>query len=360
MRPTTTPALAWLAAAVLTALCAQSAQSQALYAYRLAHQKPGCLAEGINDSGQIVGTHDQGFGTAFLTWPGGGAIRNLSLPGDMWSKGMAVNNAGVVVGRYRDELGRWLYFLTDPDGANRRPYPVPPGMASFSPRDINDGGQVLGTRDDDVGVIVQADGLGWQDMEAPANAVRPFPLRFNERGQVIGRASYAPTSTATFGFVTGPGGLGAAWLRTPATHQALYVWGLNDVGQVAGTLTTLNESTRGFISDPGPSGGAYLKRAGQPHDRLEVLGIDSQGRAYGSLHEQLPSGERRRFAYVAGPDRKVVDLNPLVVNMPPGLALKQVRDINRNGQMAAQAGPAIGDGSNVCYIVCPRARCAPE
>ncbi|MCA0177269.1 MAG: hypothetical protein LCH73_13470 [Proteobacteria bacterium] len=359
MQPTTTTARAWLAAAVLTALCAQSAQSQTLYAYRLAQQKIGCFAEGINDSGQIVGTHDQGSGVAFLSLPHGGAIRNLSQPGDMWSKATAVNNAGVVIGRYRDALGQWLTFLTDADGANRRPYPLPPGMASFGPRDLNDAGQVLGARDGEASAIVQADGFSWQDVEAPADAVGPVALRLNESGQVIGWASFAPPSTATYGFVTGPGGLGAAWLRTPATHLAVYVHGLNDLGQVAGTLTTLNESTRGFISNPGPSGGAYLKRAGQPHDSIEVLGIDSQGRAYGSLHEKLPSGERRRFAYVAGPDRKVVDLNPLVVNLPPGVALKQVRDINRNGQMAVQAGTLGGEDNNICYIVCPEPRCTP-
>jgi hypothetical protein len=110
-------------------------------------QYPGAMftiAEGINDSGQIVGTYG-GSGITYGFIYSGGVFTSLSPPGSIFSDARGINNAGIVVGAYNTcihpacEFG-YLYTI----GGSYSSFDSPTGEIAVDAAGINDLGQIVG------------------------------------------------------------------------------------------------------------------------------------------------------------------------------------------------------------------------
>jgi probable HAF family extracellular repeat protein len=104
MRRTAITRLALMALAESAAGVARPARAEILYTLKDLGTLGGTISSGgaVNDSGQIAGissTTAGGAAHAFLSGPGGGALKDLgALPGFAESQGLAVNASGQVVG----------------------------------------------------------------------------------------------------------------------------------------------------------------------------------------------------------------------------------------------------------------------
>lgn len=345
MKPLST--LRGVALITVTTLGTLAAQAQSLYAYPLPGQLPYCSVIDMNDAGQIIGEQWAFLGAAqesFISDPNGGPVHSLSQPDDDFSYPLDINNAGVVVGSYVDLQGNAHDYITDANGTNRRDLQPPPDTFFFSAWAINDQGQILGS---DVVLsavmIVEADGQTWHEVDVPAGASRPWPVAFNENGQVLG-LDQRGTVSGLFPWVTGPAGVAASWLGGPNRYQTMTAYDINDAGQVAGNLTLSNGEEASFYTDPGPSSG-HLLRPSADMNFSRVEGINDQGVIHGYINGR---------GHLIKPDRKSpVDVNDLITNLGVADYIYSIPAMNRKGQMAAS-------GQHGCYIICNHPNCNPD
>lgn len=102
-------------------------------------------AQGINDTGWIVGTS---YGATTRSWvrdpDGGGVLVEIpTLPGGSSTQVKDINNGGVAVGE-TFVGGTFVPFTWTEDGLTEA-LPLPPGETTFRPTDINNAGQIVGS-----------------------------------------------------------------------------------------------------------------------------------------------------------------------------------------------------------------------
>jgi len=105
---------------------------------------------GINDSGQIVGDVDENSNVGFLY--SGGTFTVIAYPGGNNTIVDSINNSGQIVGSYVDESGAGHGFLYSGGSYSTIDYPGAAAAGLTGLRGINDSGQIVGDVDENSNV----------------------------------------------------------------------------------------------------------------------------------------------------------------------------------------------------------------
>lgn len=195
-----------------------------------------CAGRGINDLGEVVGTH----GGAAARWSADGTLFDLGiLPGGTEATAHAINNDGMIVGE--------SYTGTGFNDIHAFVYTVAGGMVDITPDagisrayDVNDSGQVAGH--------TNSVAFRWENDVLTQLGVLPgdaysFGKAINDFGQVAGTSVTASGNTVhAFRYTDG---VGMEDLGVIGEHNE--VWGISAAGDVVGDGDTLGNPDRGFI-----------------------------------------------------------------------------------------------------------------
>lgn len=278
----------------------------------------GCVATGINDSGQVVGYgYDYGspYDQAFLY--SGGSMQNLStLPGSNSSTAYAINNSGQVVGSALTSSGAQTVFLYSGGSLQNL------GVAG-QPTAINDSGQIVGNNGNTAflysgGSIHNLGTFGGNS--STANAI-------NDLGQVVGGAYTS-------------GGVQDAFLYSGGSMQNLgtlpgafgsYATSINDSGQVVGwSISSVNIYH------------SFLWQSGNGMQDIGVLGPLASD-AVNNLGQVVMDN----YLYSSG---SIENLNNLIVP-GSGCTLNVASGINDSGQICGWGGNS--SGQTVALLLTP-------
>jgi uncharacterized membrane protein len=161
----------------------------------------GSIANGISDSGSIVGQYY----TATSDWQGflyiGGATTTLNFPGAQLTVARGVNNYGQIVGVYADVFGNTYSFVYSGDSFQQL---VVPGCVQSGASGINNNGDIVGFCNNSKGA-----GLGYLyksgvfSFLAVPGSSGTGPTGINDAGEIVGQ--YSPSgSTMIDGFLAIP------------------------------------------------------------------------------------------------------------------------------------------------------------
>jgi choice-of-anchor C domain-containing protein len=291
---------------------------------------------GVNSSGQVAGSSFTEGGTyhAFLSGPGGGALKDLGTLGGTWSEGFAVNASGQVAGSSLTAGGAEHAFLSGPDGGPLQDLGTLPGEAFSFGNAVNDSGQVAGDSGTAFGpeyAFLSGPGGGaLKDLGNLPGWDVSIPTDVNASGQVAGY-SVLIRSAVSHAFLSGPGG---GPLKDLGTLGGTSSGGLavNASGQVAGYSLTAGGVYHAFLSGPG---GGPLKDLGTlpGFTSSTGLGVNDFGQVVGDLGA-AGGGVPHAFLYSGG---QMLDLNDLIA---PGSGFTLVE-----AQGISDTGYITGDGT---------------
>lgn len=209
-------------------------------------QQGGTRVVGINDSGTVIGnffTVTEGF-QGFVY--DGATYTTIAYPigarADSATTG--INNAGTVVGQYRDEAGTHGYIYENAMFTTVD-HPDAPGATFLTA--INDDGAIAGYYQDAAGThsFIAENGVFTTVDHLPAGAEL---LGLNNMGAVSGTyGDGAGNHGFLHDFLYGEGGF--ASFDYPGTTGGTFVFGLNDLDQIAGYYDA-GGMIRGFIATP--------------------------------------------------------------------------------------------------------------
>ena len=303
------------------------------------------VARDINDRGQGVGQFLTDGNTihAFITGPDSAGMRDLGTLGGTNSAASGINNSGQVVGQSDTSAGPRHAFITGVDSLSMRDLTT--SKFASEAGDINDAGQVAGrfaeqgamgeTGHEDA-FITGPNGLGLKEIVPDPGAI-PFwsfvnPSGINAAGQVTGNTGDPPDRP----FITGENGVGIREIH----HAGFYAWatGINDAGQVIVSYLTLTEdgreSERSFITGADGAGMTDLGSLGG--DYSSAHGINDAGQVVGVFAPLRPV---RSHAFITGANGAgITDLNSLI-DLTPGVVLRDANGINDSGQVIAMGVP---------------------
>ena len=217
----------------------------------------GSEATAINNAGQVVGNyftppipeisgrHD--ITHAFITGPNGLGMTDLGKLGpEMFSRADGINDAGQVVGSHftGPARGVLLYpntFITDASGLEMTKLGIPGSSYFIYASDINATGQVVGGSYDTGGMrafITGPNGTGFTDIDKLSGyggyGDSTYANAVNDAGQVVG--DFYMAGGAQHAFITGPDGAGMMDLNSlvdvPGGVILISAAGINNSGQV--------------------------------------------------------------------------------------------------------------------------------
>jgi probable HAF family extracellular repeat protein len=248
------------------------------------------LANGINNSSQVVGYSDITDTTSHAFLYSGGVMTDLGTLGSDFSSATGINNAGQVVG-YSDVTGNSASHAFLYSGGVMTDLGTLGGHYSQA-WGINDAGQVVGYSYIagnstyhaflySGGVMTDLGTLGGDFSSATG---------INDAGQVVGY-SYIPGHSTWHAFLYSGGVMTDLGTLGGDYSQA---WGINDAGQVVGYSDMTGNSTwhaflysGGVMTDLGTLGGDYNQAWGI-NDAGQVVGSDMTGNS--TWHPFLLSG----------------------------------------------------------------------
>jgi len=259
----------------------------------------GTFAQGINDSGQIVGYYYGGSGASgFIDTNGtfttvGGSTRNYP---------QGINNNREITGYYQN-----MQSFTDTNGTFTT---INGGAGGTQAQGINDSGQI-------VGMYVTYPGNGGYNysgfldtngtftaVNAPLGTKENWIWDINNSGQIVG--AYEDSSGATHGFIDTNGTF--TTINDPLGADGTDAYGINDIGQIVGAYVDISGATHGFLD----TNGTFMTIFGPGSS---AVGINNAGLIVG--HDSTGS-------FLATPDATSTDGAPLPVTggtLPGALVL---------------------------------------
>jgi len=247
----------------------------------------------INNAGQIVGQSER---AAYVY--NGGVFTNLDVPfaGSYGLAANGINNSGQIVGYYSDPIGVHAYVKS---GGNYATVDVPGAELTYA-NGINDAGDVAGYyyKTHDVGGVPTwglygfvKSAVGYRTINVPG-AFYTQAYGINNSGQVAGTFG---DSTGTHGFIEDSGVF--TILNYPSSST--WVYGINNLGDVVGFYDVPFQGWHGFVR----SGGVYTTIQtpdGYNDSFTQAWGINDLGQIVG--YYSPASDPNAVYGFLATPD----------------------------------------------------------
>jgi len=212
-------------------------------------------AYGINDAGQIVGTFYDGTGNhGFLL--SAGTFTSIDVPNSLHSGALGINDAGQIVGQFEDDFGGHGFLLSE---GTFTTIDVPDADGWTGAYGINNAGQIVGTFADrdpmflrgfllSEGTFTTIDAPGvWDDPTPPCifpglpRCPTTFLYGINNAGQIVGYSSLGKAFLLSEGIFT--------TVDVPSSIDTV-ASGINDAGKIVGAFG--DPYTHGFLATPVP------------------------------------------------------------------------------------------------------------
>jgi probable HAF family extracellular repeat protein len=296
------------------------------------------IAEGINDSGQVIGrsANTDGKFRAYI-WDRGTGLQSLGVIGNnQESQALAINNAGQVVGNlHRGSDSYYTPFIWDRVNGMRT---IGDHATPFA---INDSGVVVGQATalaSDYRAFVWDSTNGMRSIGTLGGNSYSGAYSINNAGQVGGYSYMYDLSDDRAWTYDGIGGI------QEIGGSAMEVFSINNSGQVAGRLRSTNGNAQAFIWD---RDGGIIDLGTLPGDVFsEPDAINDLGQIVGVSGADGLSRIRHAFLYS---DNTMFDLNTLVAENS-GWKLQMATDINLRGEIV---GTGLFNGKYHSFLLTP-------
>ena len=247
---------------------------------------PGGRALAVNDSGQIVGVSDgSGFAHTHAFLFSGGSVQDLgALPGGNSSGALAVSNKGDIVGASDVADNSQHAFLFS--GGSMQDLGVLPGKNESVATGVNNAQQVVGysgTSGNGSHAFLWSSGTGMQDL-GTLNGYDSQATAINNAGQVVGLINISGVGSEAVVYSNGtmkdlntlllPG---SDWWLQVATD-------INNNGQICGYGINPTGQQDIFVLTPVPEPSTFALLGGRPHAaglRLATAGLHRIGQTAG-------------------------------------------------------------------------------
>lgn len=235
-------------------------------------------ANGINDSGQIVGNYNDETFTSHGFIESGGTFTTIDDP--LATNGTVlngINDNGQVVGYYYDanNVGHSFIYsngnytaLEDPLAAN--------GTYAFG---INDSGQVVGYYYDINNIghsFLYGDG-NYATIDDPSAVYGSFAFGINDSGQVVGY--YYDDASPAQGFLYSNGTY--TTIDYPSAVYGSFAFGINNAGEIIGSYNDNNFASHGYVEHDG----RFVTLDNPQGTDTSLTGINTAGDIVGSFFD---------------------------------------------------------------------------
>jgi len=208
-------------------------------------------ANGINNSGQIVGAYGNGAGQYGFLYSGGN-YTTITVPAATYTTANGINATGQIVGIYYDSSGASHGFLYS--GGNYTTLDDPLATGRTYANGINKSGQIVGQYGDSGGGIhgFLYSGGNYTTLDHPLATSNPgitVAQGINDAGQIVGY--FIDGSSTLHGFLYSGGNY--TTLDDPLGTKGNIANGINATGQIVGIYYDSSGASHGFLY----SGGNY-------------------------------------------------------------------------------------------------------
>ncbi|MCW3050912.1 MAG: extracellular repeat protein family [Chthonomonadales bacterium] len=313
------------------------------------------FANGLNDTGQVVGISQTAGGATHGFLYSGGSMTDIgSLGGDTYAN--AINGAGNIVGSaFNPTTGAFQAFRTTPGGSLNAAallgtFPTAGSMDSFGYGIIAAGRTVVFAFIGTSNHAYRTTAAGGIDAASDLNTLggdNSYAFGINTSGQVAGYSDTAPDingNSVIHAFRTSAAGTMSDLGTLGGTNS--YATALNDSGQVIGYSdlsdgsqhafrTSANTAINPLTDDLGTLGGLFSY----------AYYINSSGITVG--YSSTAAGEQRAFVVQ---NTTMLDLTNLLFINSDGWVLTNANAVNTSGQIA---GTGLINGEQHAYLLTP-------